>query len=205
MRAGNNDATKRRRYRMGRRQAAIEQTRDRITRAAFELHSTVGPALTSISAVAGRAGVQRHTVYNHFPDMQSLIEACTAHGMRVTVLPDPIALASVADPVERLRQGLEALYAYYRANARLLGNVIRDMAVMPELVAGSRAFADGMATIAGALASGWVVAPEHAGLHGAALGHAVDFGTWQSLTRFGLTDAEAVRLMVSFVESTASS
>jgi AcrR family transcriptional regulator len=204
MRAGKTTATKPRRYRMGRRQAAIEQTRDRITRAAFELHGIVGPAQTSISAIAERAGVQRHTVYSHFPDMQSLIEACTAHGMRVTVLPDPIALASVADPVERLTQGLEALYAYYRANARLLGNIMRDMAVMPELVAGSRAFADGMATIAGALAYGWAVAPERARIHGAALSHAVDFGTWQSLTRFGLTDAEAVRLMVGFVESSAS-
>jgi AcrR family transcriptional regulator len=205
MRAGKSAATRRRRYRMGRRQAAIEQTRERITRAAFELHGIVGPAMTSISAVAERAGVQRHTVYNHFPDMQSLIEACTAHGMRVTVLPDPAVLASIADPVARLRQGLLALYAYYRANDRLLGNVIRDMAVMPELVAGSRAFADGMATIEGALASGWVVAPERARIHEASLGHAVDFGTWQSLARFGLTDAEAVGLMVSFVESAVSS
>lgn len=197
--------TERRRYRMRRRRDAVELTRERITRAAFELHSTVGPARASISAIAERAGVQRHTVYSHFPDMGSLIEACTAHGMQVRTLPDPAAWASVADPAERLGRGLAEVYAYYRANTQLLGNVTRDMAIMPELVVGSQAFIAEMGRMAGALASGWVVAPERARVHAAAVGFAMGFGTWQSLTGFGLTDEEAVGLMVGFVESTASS
>jgi AcrR family transcriptional regulator len=196
--------SERRRYRMGRRKDAVEQTRDRITRAAFELHGTVGPARASISAIAERAGVQRHTVYSHFPDMESLIEACTDHAMRVSGLPDPGAWGSIGDPVERLKSGLGDLYFYYRANAQLLANVTRDMAVMPELVAGSRTYIAEMGRIAGALASGWTVARGRERVHGAAVGHAIAFGTWQSLTGYGLTDEEAVRLMVDFVASTAS-
>jgi AcrR family transcriptional regulator len=188
---------------MRRRRDAVEQTRDRITRAAFELHGLVGPAQTSIKAVADRAGVQRHTVYSHFPSMESLIEACTEHGMRTTGLPDPTTWGSIADPGQRLERGLTELYAYYRSNARLLGNVMRDMAVMPELVAGSRAFIAEMEKIGAALAAGWTVRPARRQADGAALGHAMSFGTWQSLTGFGLTDGEAVALMVSLVESTA--
>jgi AcrR family transcriptional regulator len=194
----------RRLYRMGRRVDAVERTRERITRAAFELHGTVGPARASISAIAERAGVQRHTVYSHFPDMESLIEACTAHGMRVAALPDPATWASVADPVQRLARGLADLYAYYRANEQLLGNVTRDMAVMPELVAGSHAFFAEMGKIATALTTGWVVPPERARQHAAAVGLAIGFATWQSLAGFGLTDQEAVGLMVLLVESAAS-
>ena len=188
---------------MGRRQDAVERTRDRITRAAFELHRTVGPARASISAVAEHAGVQRHTVYSHFPNMESLIEACTAHGMKLTALPDPVEWALVADPVERLGIGLAELYAYYRANAQLLGNVTRDMAVMPELVAGSHAFFAEMGKMGSALSSGWVVGRESERAHAAAVGLAMGFGTWQSLTGSGLTDEEALAMMVTFVESTA--
>jgi AcrR family transcriptional regulator len=194
----------RRRYRMGRRADAVERTRDRITRAAFELHGTVGPARASISAIAERAGVQRHTVYSHFPDMESLIEACTAHGMKVRALPDPATWASIADPVDRLRRGLTDLYAYYRANEKLLANVTRDMAVMPELVAGSHAFFAEMGKVATALTSDWVVGSARARTHGAAVGLAIAFTTWQSLAAFGLTDQEAVGLMVRLVKSTAN-
>jgi hypothetical protein len=136
--------------------------------------------------------------------MESLIEACTGHGMRLHPVPDPEALAAIADPRERLRRGLTELYAYYRANTQLLGNIMRDMAIMPELVAGTHEFAAAMTRIYGALASGWDVMPERAQAHGAAVGHAIGFGTWQSLTSFGLSDEKAVGLMVSFVESTAS-
>lgn len=117
-------------------------------------------------------------------------------------VPDPEALASIADPVERLGKGLTQLYAYYRANERLLGNVTRDMAVMPELVNGSHEFVAVMNRIYGALASGRKVAPERAQLHGAAVGHAIGFGTWQSLTGNGLSDEDAVALMVGLVQST---
>ena len=107
-----------------------------IARAAFELHASVGPAQATVSAVAERAGVERHTVYRHFPDIVTLIRACTQHGMEVTGLPKPDRWTSIADPLGRLRAALEAMYTYYRAR-RLIGNILRDLPVMPELVAGS--------------------------------------------------------------------
>ena len=115
----------------------MEETRDRITRAAFELHATVGPAQATISAIAERAGVQRHTVYRHFPDIVDLIRACTAHGMEVTGLPQPAPWESIDDGLARLRVALGEMYAYYRANERMIGNILRDLPVMPELAAGS--------------------------------------------------------------------
>ena len=114
---------------------AADETRQRIAEAAFELHATVGPAQTSISAVAERAGVQRHTVYHHFPDLTSLFRACTEHGMVVTRTPEAAPWRAIEDPTDRLRHGLGELYAYYRANARLLGNVTRDMPLLGDAAA----------------------------------------------------------------------
>jgi AcrR family transcriptional regulator len=182
---------------MGRRRESLEATRQRIAEAAFELHATVGPAQTSISAVAERAGVQRHTVYNHFPDMMSLVQACTEHGMRVTGVPEPEPWRAVEDPPARLHLGLADLYAYYRANARLLGNVIRDMPLMP--VGGSEVFIERMGELFGALAAGWLGAGATQRLRMASIGHAMAYETWRSLTDQGLSDAEAADLMAGLV------
>ena len=118
--------TSQRTYRMGRRRDQLDAMSRRIAEAAFELHGTIGPAQTSISAVAERAGVQRHTVYHHFPDMTSLMRACTEHGMQVTRTPEAAPWLAIEDPEARLRHGLGELYGYYRANAQLLGNIVRD-------------------------------------------------------------------------------
>ena len=185
-------------YRMGRRREGLEATRQRIAEAAFELHATVGPAKTSISAVAERAGVQRHTVYNHFPDMTSLVRACTEHGMRVTRIPEAEPWRAVDDPTARLRIGLSELYPYYRANARLLGNVIRDLPMMG--VGGVESFMERMGELFGALAAGWAGGAEAAErLRMVSIGHAMAFETWRSLTDQGLSDAEAAELMVGLV------
>ena len=82
-------------YRMGRRREQLDATRRRIAEAAFELHATVGPAQTSVSAVAERAGVQRHTVYHHFPDLGSLFRACTEHGCLVGQRGGPVENGSI--------------------------------------------------------------------------------------------------------------
>ena len=109
---------------MGRRRLQLEATRQRITEAAFELHSTVGPAQTSISAVAELAGVQRHTVYHHFPDLASLFLACTEHVLQVTQIPTGESWGAIEDPPARLRHALAELYPYYRANAQVVGNIL---------------------------------------------------------------------------------
>jgi len=185
-------------YRMGRRREQLDATRQRITEAAFELHRTVGPAQTSISAVAERAGVQRHTVYYHFPDLTSLFRACTEHGMRITGVPDAASWRAIEDPTARLRDALGELYVYFRANARLLGNIVRDMALMED-IGGSEAFVDRMTELFSAFAVGWPGDAARHRLRMAAIGHAMSYETWRSLTDKGLSDAEATELMVRFV------
>lgn len=181
----------------------MERTRERIARAAFELHALVGPARTTISAVADRAGVQRHTVYNHFPDLVSLIRACSEHGIRTTGVPDPEAWRRLDRPEQRLRRGLRDLYRYYRANAGLLGNIFRDIAVMPELAEGSAAFAVRFDAIESVLREPWTSGGGSDPVVEAAISHAIDFGTWRSLTARGLSRDQAVEAMLTFVRAVA--
>ncbi len=183
---------------MARRREHLDAMRQRIAEAAFELHSTIGPARTSISAVAERAGVQRHTVYHHFPDMTSLVRACTEHGMRITRIPDAAPWRAIEDPTARLSFALLELYAYYRANTRLLGNVVRDMPLMGD-IGGVEAFIDRMGDLFGALAASWADDDATQRLRMTAIGHAMAFETWRSLTQNGLADAEVADLMVRFV------
>jgi AcrR family transcriptional regulator len=183
---------------MGRRRVQLEATRQRITKAAFELHGTVGPAQTSISAVAELAGVQRHTVYNHFPDLGSLFRACTEHGLRVTRIPTGEAWGAIEDPASRLRYALGELYPYYRANARVVGNVIRDLPTMIR-VGGIEPFLEHMTELFSVLASGWSGDGPTQRLRMVAIGHAMAYQTWRSLTDNGLSDIEAVDLMLRLV------
>ena len=183
---------------MARRRENLDAMRQRIAEAAFELHSTIGPARTSISAVAERAGVQRHTVYHHFPDMTSLVRACTEHGMRITHIPDAAPWRAIEDPTTRLSHALRELYAYYRANTRLLGNVVRDMPLMGD-IGGVEAFLERMGELFSALAGGWPDDEATQRLRMTAIGHAMGFETWRSLTQNGLADTEAADLMVRFV------
>ena len=187
------------------RQEQIDETRQRIAHATFELHSTLGPARTSISAIAERAGVQRHTVYHHFPDLISLFKACTEHGLRIIQPPDPEAWRSVGDPVERVERALGDLYPFYRRNTRLLGNIIRDTPLVPEAAEGGRQFLDLNEAWYEALADGWEIQPTHRPVLEAGIRHAIDYGTWLSLTSQGLSDDEARDVMASFVSMMATS
>jgi AcrR family transcriptional regulator len=190
--------TSQRAYRMGRRRDQLDAMSRRIAEAAFELHGTIGPAQTSISAVAERAGVQRHTVYHHFPDMTSLMRACTEHGMQVTRTPEAAPWLAIEDPGARLRHGLGELYAYYRANAQLLGNIVRDLPLMAD-VGGSEAFVERMGELFGALAEGWPGEAPAQRLRMVTIGHAMAYETWRSLTGASLSDEEATDLMVRLV------
>ena len=170
-------------YRMRRRAESQEQTRLRITEAAVDLHGTLGPARTSVKAVAERAGVERTTVYRHFPDERALFHACSGHWRAANPSPDPAGWAAVADPDERLRIALRELYAYYAKTEQMLGNLLRDATTVPivgELMQGLRARVDAMRE---ALLRG---RPERGRARRdvrAALGHALAFGAWSSLVR----------------------
>lgn len=190
-------------YRMGRRLETLEDTRERIAKATFELHATIGPAKTTISAVAERAGVQRHTVYHHFPDLTSLFRACTDHGIRVTGMPDPAAWQSIADPTARLQAALADLYGYYRVNARLMGNIMRDMPMFTD-VGGNEQFLDRFGQMFATLTEDWTVDEAVRPSLQTAIGHAMAFETWRSLTEPGLSDDQARDMMVGFVGGIAA-
>jgi AcrR family transcriptional regulator len=120
-----------RKYQMRQRAEAVEATRQRILEAAIDLHATLGPARTTVSAIAERAAVERQTYYRHFRDDRALMQACSGLYRRRNPLPDAEAWRAVADPEQRLRQGLAEMYRYYQANEPMMANVLRDAEVHP--------------------------------------------------------------------------
>jgi AcrR family transcriptional regulator len=187
-----------RRYELKKRARRQAETRQRIVEAAVELHTSVGPARTTISAIADLAGVERHTVYAHFPDERRLFEACSGHWRASHPFPDPSLWNGVEDPDERLRTALEHVYAWYEGVENDLALFNRDASVdalTGELMRG-RALA--LIQVRDSLARG----RSRRKAVRAAIGHALDFETWRSLTRRqGLTRRQAVNAMVSLVDS----
>ncbi len=165
----------RRRYTLHRRAASQAETHRRIVEAAVELHRRLGPARTSLSAVAELAAVQRHTLYRHFPDEAALLRACREHFIGSHPLPDTTRWLALPAGPKRLRIGLAELYAYYAANRDLIGNVLRDADVLP--VGG--ALRAGIAARAATLTEGWRTA-RPAALR-AAVRLATDFHAWRTL------------------------
>jgi AcrR family transcriptional regulator len=174
----------------------MDRTRERITRAAVELHGTIGPAATTMSGVAELAGVTRATLYRHFPNEEALFTACSTDWLAVNPPPDFRNWAAIADPARRLSAALVELYAYYRSTERMRTNLLHDIAVIPaKFRPGIAAFPP---TTVEVLEAGWP-APSVARFRNAAIGHAVGFEAWRSLAKEGLTDEEAAGLMVQFV------
>jgi AcrR family transcriptional regulator len=192
-----------RKYRKRRRAALEEETRRRITEALVALHGTIGPARTTVQAVAEEAGVQRATVYRHFPDEASMYAACSAHWAQENPPPDPAAWADVDDPARRLRTALAEMYAYYARNEAMLANVIRDETLVPAVGPALQAFRDYLAAARDVLARGYGRGARK--VRRAALVHALAFATWRSLVRDNaLTRVQAVDLMAGMVERAAA-
>ena len=195
----------RRPYRMKRRAELEEQTRRRITESAVALHEELGPAHTSISAIAERAGVRRSTVYRHFPHEDALFAACSAHWRAANPPPDPTQWSSIEDPTERARAALHAVYSFYRTTEQMYVSLLRDEPLVPGIQRRLRDFYDYLRFIQDGLASGRGLRGRRAQLVHAALGHALAFATWRSLTQDqGLRDDEAVDLMSRLVEDAAA-
>jgi AcrR family transcriptional regulator len=174
-----------RRYQLRKRADAMEDTRRRITAAAVQLHGSVGPARTTLSAVAERAGVQRQTVYRHFPTEDDLFDACSGHFAATHPRPDVEAWRAIADPAERLATALDELYAYYEGTEAMYTNLLRDETLVAPVASRLplfRAYLDGAARV---LAAGWGARGGRRTLVVAAARHAVDFHTWRSLARDG--------------------
>lgn len=195
-------STERRKYTKRRRAEAEQETRQRITEAAMALHGSVGPARTTISAVADRAGVQRATVYRHFPDEESLFAACSGHFAAMNPPPDPAGWRTIADPAARLRSALTEVYPYYRRTEAMLENVMRDAPFVEALAKPvARRIAYFEATVEALMAGRRERGNAHRRVR-AAVGHAMSFPTWQSLVRqHGLDDSEAAAVMAAMVEA----
>jgi AcrR family transcriptional regulator len=187
-------------YRMKRRAELEELTRRRITESAVALHGTLGPARTSISALAEHAGVRRSTVYRHFPDEASLFAACSAHWMAENPVPDIGAWAAIEDPDARLRAALDALYPYYRRTPGMMENLIRDEPVSEVVRQNFAGYRQYLAATRDALVRGRPSRGRARTRERAAIGHALAFATWRSLALDeGLDDAQAAELMVRLV------
>lgn len=183
-------------YRMKLRAELQERTRQRITESAVELHRTLGPSRTSLSAVAKHAGVRRSTLYRHFPDEAALFAACSSHWMSQHPLPDLDAWAAVSDPDERLRGALSEIYAYYAETESMLTNLLRDV---DHVEAVQRQFTQLLNYMEAARLTLMVSRRERgrgAQRARAAVGHGLAFTTWRSLVREqGCTANEAVEMM----------
>lgn len=186
-----------RKYEMRKRAEARDATRRRIVEAAIDLHTTIGPAHTTVSAIAERAGVQRHTYYRHFPDERELGLACSGLYTERNPMPDPAPWGAIADPVERFRTALAELYGYFAANEGMLANVTRDA----QFDAETRAVMNiRMGPTMGAMQKVLTADVPEGAL--ALLGLALQFPTWHSLVRdSGLSHERAVETMTAAVES----
>lgn len=189
-------------YRKTKRALTEAETRQRIVEATVELHKTLGPAKTTIKAIAERAGVQRATVYNHFPDLQMLFEACNAHYYERHPMPDPTSWVSIASPNERFRVAVRELYRWYEETEAMLSAGIRDIDAVP--AAARESFFGYFRHVARSLMTGRRERGRARVRTSAAVGHAISFVTWHSLVRDGsLTSEEAADLMDVMVGAAA--
>jgi AcrR family transcriptional regulator len=188
-------------YRMTRRAELEDETRTRITESAVALHEQVGPARTSISAIAERAGVRRSTVYRHFPDEDALFEACSSHWRAANPPPNPADWAAITDPALRDRTALTELYGFYRRTEGMYTSLLRDEELVPSVARRLRDFHGFLDAIRAILMNGRGLRGNARKRTHAAIGHALAFGTWRSMTHDQeLSDAEAVRMMTVLIE-----
>jgi len=181
-----------------------EETRRRIVEATVALHQEVGPAATTISAIADRADVQRLTVYRHMPDEGALIQACSTHWQADHPLPDAGEWAGLRDPNVRLTTALLAVYQYYRGGEPMLERVLRDEEAVQPLKEVMVPYHAWFRELSGQLSAGWGVRAERQRFIRALVGHALEFTTWQSLSREGLSDRDIAQTLTLAVQCVAN-
>src|SRR3954469_1552386 len=189
---------KRGKYTLRKRAERQQQTRQRIVESTVELHRTLGPQRTSVTDIAILAGVQRQTIYNHFPDELSLLKACSAHNRVLNPPPDPAPWVEISDPESRLRHALAEVYAYYRRNEQMTANVTRDAQVNENVRQVFEVRIKHWERMRNTLEVGWEGRDDkHSNMLAGALGVALDFQTRRTLVRQqGLDDEQAIELMV---------
>lgn len=176
---------------MRRRAETQVETRARIVRAAVDLHRALGPARTTLSAVAEKAEVERHTLYRYFPREADLLNACRAHFLSMAPPPDADRWRKLAPGPTRVATCLEELYGYYAVNRQMIGNVLRDSDVLPV----GRGFREAAQRQARVLAEGWM--PPNRRAIRAALVVATDFFVWRALAEGADLEPRAAAKLMS--------
>jgi AcrR family transcriptional regulator len=192
-----------RKYELKKRAEQMGETRLRITEAAIELHGSLGPSRTTMSAVAERAGVERRTLYRHFPSEADLFEACSTHYFAANPWPDLDEWRAIRDPQDRLEHALDELYAYYERTEPMFSNVLRDAEFVDfarDAVGPLNAYLEEAADV---LIVGRQVRGRRRQVLKGALRHATAFSTWRSLSANGIGRSDAARLTSALVEAAA--
>ena len=193
-----------RKYELKSRAARQEATRLRIVEATMELHEEIGPARTSISAIAERAGVERLTVYRHFATEGEIYQACSAHFNELHPFPDFVAWEAIDDPFARLALGLTELYRYFADSERMMSSVIRDAPSTPAMHEPFARYQQGFRAMTELLISGFATSGIAAERVQLPIRLAVDFGTWQIVVREQEMDiSEAVAYQLQIVRCAA--
>jgi len=187
---------RKRKYTLKRRAAQQHKTRERIVDAAMKLHEELGPADTTISAIADAAGVQRLTVYRHFPTDRDVFMACSSKWFGLHPPPDVSAIVG-SESADRTLTALRAFYRYYCATQRMWSVVYRDAEKLPALedvMAGVDVLLESSAQD---LLKDWSPRPRKQLAN--TVRHALEFSTWQSLARQGLSDRAMADLVYLWV------
>jgi len=191
---------KKRKYTLKHRAARQEQTRERIVDAAIALHEQIGPAATTVSALAEKAGVQRLTVYRHFPRESDVLAACSSKWLSLNPPPDPAAILA-ADPLSRTRAILSALYGYFEDTQKMWTSVYPDVPRVAALAAPIAGFEGYLATVSAEMLSSW--RPRRSKQLRTTLDHAVQFSTWKSLAGLGLSTRAMAELVAGWAHAAA--
>lgn len=102
-----------RRYTMGKRAVAVEETRRRILDAALAEYAATGISDASMQSIARRADVAAGTVLYHFPDPDDLADAVLAASVERMAVPDPEMVSAAGELPDRIRVMTSELFRVY--------------------------------------------------------------------------------------------
>lgn len=188
-----------RKYTKTRRAEQQDETRERIVEATVKLHQELGPANTTIKAVAEEAGVQRLTVYRHFPDDASLFEACSTHYLGLHPPPNMADWAEITDASKRSYTALLAFYRYYRETEKMWASVYRDADKVEALKGPMQQFEGYIDAVTDDLVTAWNRTHTTKKQLQVTLRHALRFSTWQSLKSAKLKDEKVAELIKTWL------
>ena len=177
-----------------------DETRERIVEAAVKLHEVLGPAKTSIKAIAEEAGVQRLTVYRHFPDDATLFDACTSHYFGLHPPPNMADWTEIEAASERSHAALAAFYTYYRQVEKMLSVAYRDLEELEALQKPMGQFEAYLDMVCDDLVNAWQQTHSSKKQLQFTLRHALRFSTWQSLQKTKLKDEKIAELVQRWLD-----